>query len=54
MGSRLGEYAHYRLTGSTDCRFRVGDYRVIYSFDVGKNEIYVWAIGRRDRIYKKR
>ena len=33
MGLRLAEYPHYRLTGSTECRFRVGDYRVIYEFD---------------------
>ena len=54
MGLRLGEYPHYRLTGSTDCRFRIGDYRVIYSFNVEKNEIYVLAVGRRDKIYKRR
>jgi mRNA-degrading endonuclease RelE of RelBE toxin-antitoxin system len=54
MGLRLADYPHYRLTGSADCRFRVGDYRVIYGIDVEKNVIYVFAVGRRDKIYKKR
>ncbi len=33
MGLRMADYPHYRLTGSTECRFRVGDYWVIYEFD---------------------
>jgi mRNA interferase RelE/StbE len=54
MGLRLTDYSHYRLTGSPECRFRVGDYRVIYEFDGEKNVIYVLAVGRRDQIYKSR
>jgi mRNA-degrading endonuclease RelE of RelBE toxin-antitoxin system len=54
MGLRLGDYPHYRLTGSPECRFRVGDHRVIYEFDAQKNAIYVLAVGRRDKIYKRR
>jgi mRNA interferase RelE/StbE len=54
MGLRLADYPHYRLTGSSDCRFRVTDYRVIYTVDIEKNIIYVLAVGRRDKIYKKR
>ena len=34
IGLRLADYPHYRLKGSADYRFRVGDYRVIYNFDV--------------------
>jgi mRNA interferase RelE/StbE len=54
MGMRLAEYSHYRLTGSPEFRFRVGDYQVIYEFDAEKNVIYVLAVGRRDKIYKRR
>ena len=54
MSLRLADYPHYRLTASTDCRFRVGDFRVIYNFNAAKNVIYVFAVGRRDSIYKKR
>ena len=53
MGLRLGDHPHYRLTGSPECRFRVGDYRVIYDFDVEKNVIYLLALGSRDKIYKR-
>ena len=54
MGLRLAEYPHYRLTGTPECRFRAGDYRVIYEFDAAENVIYVLAVGRRDKIYKRR
>ena len=54
MGMRLADYPHYRLSGSSACRFRVGDYRVIYEFDAEKNVIYVLGVGRRDQIYKRR
>jgi mRNA-degrading endonuclease RelE of RelBE toxin-antitoxin system len=53
-GWRLADYPHYRLTSSTECRFRVGDHRVIYAFDAQKNVIHVLAVGNRDKIYKKR
>ena len=53
-GLKLGDYPHYRLTGSPLFRFRAGDHRVIYEFDVEKNVIYVLAVGNRDKIYKRR
>jgi len=53
MGLRLADYPHYRLTGSSEYRLRVGDYRVIYEFDATQNEIYVLAVGNRDKIYKR-
>ena len=54
MGLRLADYPHYRLTGSNECRLRVGDHRVIYEFDAQRNVIYVLAVGNRDKIYKRR
>jgi len=35
-------------------KFRVGDWRVIYKVEWGKNLIIVYIIDRRDKIYKKR
>jgi mRNA interferase RelE/StbE len=52
MGTRLHDFPHHRLTGSMDCRLRVGDYRVLYQFDPAKNEIYVLAVGHRREIYR--
>lgn len=52
MGLRLAAYPHYRMTGSTYCRLRVGDYRIISTFDVPRNEIHLLAVGHRRDIYR--
>ena len=52
MGLRLPTFQHYRMTASERYRLRVGDYRVIYRFDLVQNEIYLIAIGHRREIYR--
>lgn len=52
MSVRLATFPHYRMTGSDACRLRVGDYRVIYRFNVARGEIYLLAIGNRREIYR--
>ncbi len=52
MGWRLSEFAHHQLTGSNRYRLRVGDYRVIYTFDIAQNEIHLLAVGHRREIYR--
>lgn len=52
MGLRLSNFPHYRMTGSDRYRLRVGDYRVIYRFDMARHEIYLIAIGHRREIYR--
>ena len=52
VGFRLGTFAHFRMSGSDKYRLRVGDYRIVYRFDVGKREIYLVAIGHRREIYR--
>ena len=52
MGSRLGSFAHDHMTGGNRYRLRVGDYRIAYTFDVGRNEIHLLAVGHRREIYK--
>jgi mRNA interferase RelE/StbE len=52
MGLRLATFPHYRMVGSDKFRLRVGDYRVIYRFDLTKSEIYLIAIGHRREIYR--
>jgi mRNA interferase RelE/StbE len=52
LGSRLADYPHQRLTGRSEYRLRVGDYRVIYDFDRDKNIIYLIAVGNRKEIYR--
>ena len=52
VGSRLSTFSHYRMTGSDNFRLRIGDYRVIYRFDLAKGEIYLVAIGHRSEVYR--
>ncbi|HMC28217.1 MAG TPA: type II toxin-antitoxin system RelE/ParE family toxin [Verrucomicrobiae bacterium] len=52
MGLRLAAFPHHRLTGSSRFRLRVGDYRVIYTFDASRNIIHLLAVGHRREIYR--
>ncbi len=52
MGLRLGGYPHYRMTGGDRYRLRVGDYRIIYTFNTAKNELHLLAVGHRREIYR--
>lgn len=52
VGRNLGSFSHYQLTGSTSFRLRVGDYRIIYEFNLAKNELYLLAVGNRREIYR--
>ncbi len=45
--------AHYRMQGVNAFRLRVGDFRIIYQFNLEKNELYLFAVGNRREIYKK-
>ena len=53
MSLRLATFPHYRMVGSENYRLRVGDYRVIYRFNVARGEIYLLAIGNRREIYRR-
>ena len=50
--SRLIAFPHHRLKGSNRFRARIGDYRIIYTFDVEENTIHLLAIGHRREIYR--
>jgi mRNA-degrading endonuclease RelE of RelBE toxin-antitoxin system len=41
------------MTGSDKYRVRIGDYRVIYRFDLARRELYLVAIGHRREIYRQ-
>lgn len=41
-----------RLTGRTDYKLRIGDYRAIADIDSGNKTIKVTTIGHRKNIYK--
>jgi len=52
IGSRLAAFPHHRLKGSNRFRARLGDYRIIYTFDLEQNTIHLLAIGHRREIYR--
>jgi mRNA interferase RelE/StbE len=52
LGRRLESYPHHRLQGRPEFRLRVGDYRVIYEFDLAANELHLIAMGNRKEIYR--
>ena len=53
LGQNLRGFSHQRLQGVDAFRLRVGDYRVVYEFNVEKNELYLITVGNRRDVYKK-
>jgi mRNA interferase RelE/StbE len=52
IGLRLQAYPHHRLKASNRYRARVGDYRIVYTFDIAQNKLHLLAIGHRREIYR--
>ena len=52
MGRRLADFPHARLQRRAEFRLRVGDYRVIYTFDVSRNELSLVTLGHRREVYR--
>ena len=52
LGLRLKLFPHHRLKGHDRYRLRVGDYRIIYTFDADKGVLHLLAIGHRREIYR--
>jgi len=52
LGLRLKTFPHHRLKGHDRFRLRVGDYRIIYSFDAEQNIIHLLAVGNRREVYR--
>ena len=53
MGTRLESFPHNRLQGRPEFKLRVGDYRVLYEFDVKLGRVYLHYVGNRREIYKR-
>ena len=53
LGQNLRGFSHYRMQGVDAFRLRVGDYRIIYQFNVVKNELHLIAVGNRRDVYKQ-
>lgn len=53
LGLDLRKFPHQRLQGIDAFKLRVGDYRIIYEFDITRNELFLLTVGNRRDIYKK-
>jgi len=52
LGRNLRSFSHHRMQGVDAFRLRVGDFRIIYQFNVEKNELNLIAVGNRRDVYK--
>lgn len=52
LGCNLRGFPHHRMQGVDAFRMRAGDFRVIYHFNVEKNELVLIAVGNRRDVYK--
>ncbi len=53
LGGKLEQFPHVRLQGRAEFRLRVGDYRIIYEFDLPKNQLYLITLGHRREVYRR-
>jgi mRNA interferase RelE/StbE len=52
LGRDLRNFPHHRMQGVDVFRLRVGDFRVVYNFNAGRNELVLITVGNRRDIYK--
>jgi mRNA interferase RelE/StbE len=52
MGLSLKTFPHSRMTRMNRYRLRIGDYRVIYTFEMEANMIHLLAVGHRREVYR--
>jgi mRNA-degrading endonuclease RelE of RelBE toxin-antitoxin system len=53
LGVRLETFPHKRLKNRSEFKLRVGDYRVLYEFDVTAGRLHLHYVGNRREIYKQ-
>jgi mRNA-degrading endonuclease RelE of RelBE toxin-antitoxin system len=52
MGRRLEDFPHVRLQGRAEFKLRAGDYRIIYVFDVSRNDLSLVTVGHQRQVYR--
>ena len=51
-GCQPFHWQHERLQGREEYKLRVGDWRVLYEFDLPKNELYLLTVRHRREVYR--
>ena len=52
LGANLKTFSHQRLQGVAAFKLRVGDYRVIYTFDPSAKTLNLITLGHRREVYR--
>ena len=52
VGEDLARFPHQRLQGRPEFRLRVGDYRILYEFDLRQGRIILHYVGNRREVYR--
>ena len=53
LGETLETFPHQKLKGHNAYKLRVGNYRVLYRFDVAEERLFLLTLGHRREIYRK-
>lgn len=53
LGCNLRGFPHYRMQGVEAFRLRVGDYRIIYQFNIESNTLLLITVAHRREVYKQ-
>ena len=53
LSRRLDTWPHERLTGRPEFKLRVGDYRVLYAFDLAAGRLYLLTVRHRREVYQR-
>jgi mRNA interferase RelE/StbE len=53
VGARLNSFPHHRLTGRSEYRLRIADFRVLYEFDSEAGRLFLHYVGHRREIYRQ-
>lgn len=52
VDQQLRAWRHERLQGRPEYKLRVGDWRVLYDFDVGQNRLLLLSVRHRRDVYR--
>ena len=52
-GFHLADLRHQRFQGRSECKLRMGDYRVLYQFDISNGRVDLLYVGHRREIYRR-
>ncbi|MSR64908.1 MAG: type II toxin-antitoxin system mRNA interferase toxin, RelE/StbE family [Verrucomicrobiae bacterium] len=52
LDAGLSHWQHERLQGRAEYKLRVGDWRVLYVFDLSKTELHLLTVRHRREVYR--